>query len=376
MTVSKHVNVILFLIFLSFCNSGKHSRIKQVVTDINQEPVDVRFILKKTVHIPDLIEDSGFLFLNKEYIFLQGRFLPETDQFKIIQYDSELKKKNEFNFKFGQGPGELSDGTMFRAYGENFVTFDNVSARGTIYDKNFNLKEIFRVPRNFAVTLTDDGQKWLLTTQCMEKNNRRLWGYNLNTGDFPKEKIKKIFTIGPYLFRDKNYKFIIGSRPQFRYFVKSDKIYFVNLNEYIISIINFNGELLKQVKLNYERNKVTVEDKKRFFKETKLDRNRFTLFDYVIPGSTVIPLSKGFIVLRRNNYFRRTQDDGPIAGDYFDFELNSRGTVKCPYFTRVNSLDTAFYRLCTGYMGGYLYLITNKDDDHFIQKWKIEESKI
>jgi hypothetical protein len=83
----------------------------------------------------------------------------------------------------------------------------------------------------------------------------------------------------------------------------------------------------------------------------------------------MVPLGKGFVVVRRYSY--ATDCQGMVEGDYFSYELEMKGKVKIPCFMLIFKLTNPpqTYK----YHNGYLYLINESQDEYRLEKWLVKE---
>ncbi|MGE5341627.1 MAG: hypothetical protein ACM3SY_09115, partial [Candidatus Omnitrophota bacterium] len=98
---------------------------------------------------------------------------------------------------------------------------------------------------------------------------------------------------------------------------------------------------------------------------------RFRFSDTVDPAATMIPLSKGFVVVRRHSYL--VDCGGMTDGDYFSNQLVYLGKLKVPcidalFWTHGGRRNEAFK-----YDNGFLYLILGQEETDWIEKWEVQE---
>ena len=172
----------------------------------------------------------------------------------------------------------------------------------------------------------------------------------------------------------------IGDYHQFDYFAKGEDVYILDMKEYILYRFRPDGTLIHSVRVDVE--KVPVPDSKReqwineHYGEHKQSPAKFAFTDYVLPASWMLPLGKGFAVIRRYGYSRRC--NGMVEADYFNYNLEMLGKIKIPCFNRIFDLTLYVLPRTAAYRGGYLYLVSKKtdkgdDESYILEKWQVQE---
>ena len=77
-------------------------------------------------------------------------------------------------------------------------------------------------------------------------------------------------------------------------------------------------------------------------------------------------------MVRRQNHYS-AECSGFNEGDYFSYQLEYLGKVKVPCFYDQLVLRAGRNSVNLGFDDGFLYLITEKDEDFFIEKWEVCE---
>jgi hypothetical protein len=180
------------------------------------------------------------------------------------------------------------------------------------------------------------------------------------------------------LLKDK--KELIFDIGAIHYFIKNDKIYLLNKDDYVITIRDTRGQMEKQVRIDVEKIPTPRDMEDKWLKEHKainkyLARIKLKLSDYIRPCAWMIPLEKGFVVIRQKGYSPSCQ--GLVDADYFDFDLNMLGKVKFPCFTETFHMRRHIFLQYARAADGFLYLVNTveREDDEVIalEKWKISE---
>ena len=151
------------------------------------------------------------------------------------------------------------------------------------------------------------------------------------------------------------------------------------MTRYIVTKTELSTRKAKKKRVNFEPIKVdvNVSEKERIIKRLSgraANPNQYVLPGYLIPTSWMIPLGKGFAVIRRHNF--EQDKDGEIEADYFDYDLNMIGKIKMPYFFQYNSFRFPGFGYYNSYANNYLYTIEDTDENWKLKKWYVDESKI
>lgn len=100
--------------------------------------------------------------------------------------------------------------------------------------------------------------------------------------------------------------------------------------------------------------------------------SRITFSKTITPTSWMVQLKKGFIVIRREDYFNKCTEFA--NGDYFSYELKFLGKVKVPCFFEIFKIKNGFHVVfSTKYDNNFLYLVNEVDEDIYLEKWEVSE---
>jgi hypothetical protein len=151
------------------------------------------------------------------------------------------------------------------------------------------------------------------------------------------------------------------------------------MTRYILTKTEINTRKAKKKRVNFKPIKlnVNVPEKERIIKMLmgrRANPNRYILSENLVPTSWMIPLGKGFAVIRRHNF--EQDKDGEVEADYFDYNLNMIGKIKMPYFFRYNSFRYPGLSNYKYYTSNYLFTIEDTDENWKLKKWYVDESKI
>lgn len=367
------IAILAWLLFLMHCSNQKQPDVEETVLNENSKFIDLQWHKEKSVDISEV--NFAYFYLGRGTINAYG--YPTTkSQCKVLKiYDLDLNLKSEKFFNMGEGPGDLGGATTFFINGDYTYVADHQQQRINLFDKDFNFVKFIKTPGAFlSPEFIMDGQQLIVTRA--DEVKKGVVAFHINLISFPDFKTKKLITLGPINRFDKNNKLVIGAIPQFYYFHRNGKIYFINMETYRIVMFDLSGKPLKRVRLEVENISVPPDLRMKWLTEQLGPRivNRLSLVDSVQPASWMIPLSKGFVVIRRNSY--STTCEGLVDADYFDYDLHLLGKVKFPCFYPIYQLTIMLPR-SFAYANGYVYLITQDlketDEDINLEKWKLVE---
>ena len=142
------------------------------------------------------------------------------------------------------------------------------------------------------------------------------WKCTFHIVKFPGLNKKKFHSIGPIsIINKKSKKREMGAIPEFYFFYKNEKIYFINMADYQISLFNMDGQIQKSLRGDVDQKKVPEDMKMTWLKEQGGSEKIYDLTDTIQPASWMIPLGKGFIVLLRPGY--STDCNGMVEANGF-----------------------------------------------------------
>jgi len=370
--------ILMCLVFSIHCNRDKSENIKEIVLNPKDESVDVEFTKEKSILFTGV--NYGRLFIYNEgsngnfYIYVSGYDSETEKKERVKKYDSDLNFISQKEFPFGQGPGDVGTGTTFCQVGDYIYGPDNVFRRVSVFDKNFNfIKFVKMIGTVLSTTFTKDGDYfWGFESMWHQKGHT----VYLVRCIFPGLNRNRIHRIGTYWMWNKQKKHIVGKNPHLSFFIKKERIYFLNSADYRIIMFDMKGNKLQQVRMSVDKQRVPKEKKKEWLIEQTNPRlaKKCDLTDIIQPASWAIPLEKGFAVIKRKDYI--TGCRGLAEADYFDYQLNLLGKTRVPCFYQIFDLNSS-YRMpeSYSYQNGYLYLIYEDEEkeEYYLEKWKVEE---
>ncbi len=370
----KIILIILLIGFLVHCISEESTSVKERKVEDIETRVNVNFKKVDSIKIKGINYPSLYLRGNNE-LGIWGLTFEKNEKFIIKNFDLKLTPLNEKIINMGQGPGDLNGAVRFFLSGEKVYVHDNVLRRVSIFDKNLNFIKLIKTPRSSPVIFIKKGNYYLGINQIYDSSGYSNFTWGINLYSFPDLKKTFIYRIGPYPPNiTKNRKFIYGKLPGFHFFYQEDqdKIYYLNMKEYRIMTFSLKGKILSNIKVDVKVIK-TPEDKKKLWLKAmgRYFETRCVMSDTVQPASWMVPLKKGFVVVRRYGY--GSECSNLTKGDYFDYQLNLKGKVSFPCFYKIKYLSHGYFPETYHYQKGYLYIINEIDEDFFLEKWRVKE---
>jgi hypothetical protein len=378
-------NALLLLILIGFlicCKNGEKSEIKPDVQEEKTTPVDVLFQKVSSIDLPDLL--YPFILATDDELYVYGYSLNKKDT-SFKKFDNQFQLVYEKKFLWGQGPGELGGGTFFSKSGDTFYAFDNVQQRISVFDKNLEFERFLTTRQVFqSPLLCADGKSFIagIYDFVIDKSRQKA-GAEIVAVTFPGMDKKLLHKFPMGLKMEKKNGIMIsymGDYHQFDYFARGENVYILDMKDYILYCFRPDGALIQSVRVDVE--KIPVPDSKReewikeHYGENKRSPAKFEFTDYVMPTSWMLPLGKGFAVVRRYGYGR--QCNGMVEADYFNYNLEMLGKIKIPCFDRIFDLALFVLPRVTAYSNGYLYLVIKKiekddNDIYILEKWQVQE---
>jgi hypothetical protein len=368
------------LLVIVACGDGAGSK-AFVATEIG-EAQNVRpsgIVLEKSVSFLDISYPS--IFSNNEFIYIYG-FGKESDagkeKVRINKYDVALNLLSVVYIPVGQGPGDLGAGPVFSGCGDQVYVSDNTQRRISVFDSDLNYMKLYNTKNHLYSTQMSTDGSFLVCAMNRENHRpqsrmeRLLDCCRLTLPDLDKTRL---LTHGPFSpFDEHTKKIIVGKEPGYHFFLKNNHFYYLDMAAYEITKISMDGKIQKKIKVNTTPAKVP-EAKRAEWLKAQLGRanlpilDKCSLTDTIQPASWMIPLEKGFAVIRRNSY--DTDCDGPVQADYFNYNLDPICKTDFPCFTHIFTLRRDFFPRSVLYAQNALYTIIDTPTDYKLKKWKI-----
>jgi hypothetical protein len=291
----------------------------------------------------------------------------------------------EKKFPLGQGPGDLGSGTFFSKSGDTFYAFDNTQRRINIFNKDLEFERFLITRQIYQSPILCAGGKHFIAAVFIMTFGESIskGGSEIVALNFPglEKKVLHKFPQGLQIEKKNGKKiFYIGDYHQFDYFTKEEDVYILDMKEYILYRCRPDGTLIQSVRVDVEKLPVPDSKRKQWINEHygkyRHSPIKWTFTGYILPTSWMVPLGKGFAVIRRYGY--SLQCNGMVDADYFSYDLEMKGKIKIPCFDRIFGLTSYVIPRVTAYSNGYLYLVSkeiDKDDSelYILEKWKVQE---
>jgi len=371
------LSLLLVLNFLFF-SCGKEKTEIQEITE-NRSDAKVTFNLEREIDFPNIIIVS--MDLCGDNLLINGLDIRNKKTFQINIYDLNLNLIKSYFIPWGQGPGDISD-AAFLFIDENLIyAIDNQNLRISIFDFNANMKliKINRLEDYIFLPRFSENFNYIAFSKIEWIKNQKV-RCPIYCAKFPSwENPCKFDEVLSKNMFDINNRNILGEDPFVDYFFKNNYLYTLNMGRYILTKTEINTGKAKKKRVNFKPIKfnVNVSEKERIIKMLRGRRanpNEYILSENLVPTSWMIPLGKGFAIIRRHNF--EQDKDGEIEADYFDYDLNMIGKIKMPYFFRYNSFRFPGFGYYQFYTSNYLFTIEDTDENWMLKKWYVDESKI
>ncbi|MGE5342125.1 MAG: hypothetical protein ACM3SY_11680 [Candidatus Omnitrophota bacterium] len=369
--VKKSAILLIFIFLWVQCSKSPDNGVDILELKDPVKKIPLKFELVQSTPIENL--DYPTMYVNQNEIGVYGFVIKGKNGVGVCRFDHGFNPKEEIYFPFGQGPGDVGAGTRFYPIKGRLMSYDNTTKLFTYYDENLKYQKMQRGLKPINPFYFFKNGDYCVSSGWREKRNKEYKIINITK--FPSLISKPIHEYGPVIYDEKR---IIARDPGYDYFY-SDKtgwVYVLNMAEYRLMAFDLNGKMVKQIKVKTKKIKISHEEQFKYVEEYLTSwgvRNHYRFCEIVQPASLMVPLDKGFVVIRRIDW-RRHSESGFIDGDLFDYRLNLLGKVKIPEFYKcyytANMLPSP-HTSC--YFNGYLYLIKETDDDYRLEKWKVVE---
>jgi len=372
--------MLVSILTLSHCNKSVNSR-KPVDTEEikidEQKNADARFVLEKSVEADFIAYARITVSPWQDKIILYGLSADDNKKQMLVAqtYDKTLRFIGGKTFFFGQGPGDVGNFNMISIGKDRIFISENSNDRVSIYSNDWTYQTSLRHRVEVdAFEIFDNGKIFIGPLIIGEKNNR--FAYSFLLGFIPGFKTKHLFTTDPFFLHadsGNSPKLLIGGDDEYSSFYNNNEAFILICDKYRILKFIGSGEKLRDIVVKVPVIKTDHSRRDEYLKELGFskERNPFEVNDTVNPAITMIPLMKGFVVLRRHE-FASACGDG-IEADYFSYQLEYLGKTKVPCSSKLLRYITGRTHECAKYDNGFLYLIDEKEESITIEKWKVME---
>jgi len=366
---------VILLICLSHCSQGKNKGIPDTLIPENTTPLNLVPQIVKSVNISDTLYPH--VSNDSQLVYLYGISSAKGPEKIVLRiFDDRLNPVREKFFSPGQGPGDLGGGSHFFPMRDFIYVPDNTLLKVNIFDKNLEFVRFENLPGYLPITMIKEG-KYFIGTRWEYNRARSEDTYTTQLVTFPRMKKTTIHILGPIITKTTQKKSIFAEQPEFYYFYRHhkniDMIYYINMKSYRIIQYDFDGNIIKKIRVNVDIKRVPPEKKMEWLVEQtgRMHLHRKTLTDWVQPAARVVPLEKGFVVVRRKDY--SMDCEGMVEGDYFNYDLEMLGKVQFPCYFWIKRVNSGYFNRSVTSFGGHLYLASEKGDEYFLEKWKLNE---
>jgi len=372
--------ILALIVILNHCKTPDNNKAgnkltsKRIVDLDENKAAAVSFKFNKRVNVVDVTSPKIAISKGADKIYVYGdSAIRGKKSFIIKMYNNKLEYISQKLFHKGQGPGDVGLTNVVTPTEENIFICENSNLRVSIYENDFKYIKSVKFYRNstYPFELIENGRFFVGSKLVYPKN--RLDAYSFNIVSFPKIRAKELYQTEPYYPRDEKRRFLLGEYTEFFYFYKNKDIYLLLMKKYQILKYDLSGKKIDDLTLKV-RDIVTPKDKEKQFLEEQGFRNRSNSFGFsktVTPTSVIVPLNKGFIVIRREDY--STECNGLVDGDYFSYQLTFVGKVKVPCFFDIYKITGGMPTISNKYDNNYLYLVNEVEEDCFLEKWEVKE---
>ena len=371
--------LLLVLAFIFFSCEKEKIEIQEI--NENSSDAKVTFTLEREIELPNI--NYACMSLGKDNLLISGYNMLDKTTCPINLYDLNLNLIKSYSLPIGQGPGDISQMSFLYIVENLIYAIDLQNLRICIFDTNANMKllKINRLKELIFLPYLSEDFNYIAFSK-MEWIKSQKIRCPIYWAKFPSwEAPCKVDEIISNNKIDKNKKLIFGEYPYVDYFFKNNYLYTLDMGQYILTKTELNSGKAEKKRVNFKPIKINVDvaEKERIIKMlmgTRENPVEYTLADSLVPTSWMIPLGKGFAVIRRHNFEQDKAGEVDVEADYFDYDLNMIGKIKIPYFFRYNSFRFPGLSYYKAYTGNYFFTIEDSDENWKLKKWLVDESKI
>jgi len=375
MRVKLLILIPILIITLTHCKKDVKSIQKEILLD-ESKLLNFSFKLLKRIELPDILFPRIAIDSECEKVYIYGKSALDGEKdFLVNIYNNDLKKIFKKSFHYGQGPGDVGLTNIISPFDENIYITENSNLRVSIYDKEFNYKKSIKYDKIsglFIFELIEKGHYFISWKILDDKN---LEANSFWIGSFPSLNAKEYYRTEFYNPYDDRHRFLYGENTEHSFFYNKNFIYLLIPRKYLILKFDLNGKKIAELKVKTKEIKISEDSIEKFLKEqghnNKNKRYKYTLSKVVTPVSYMVPLNRGFVVIRRRDY--SIYCDEFAEGDYFSYNLDFLGKVKIPCFFNILKISAGWSVISTKFSKKCLYLINEIDEKFFVEKWEIDE---
>lgn len=373
--------IILISIFtLTHCKNNVASKpqiLQEVITIDEHKTGNVRFSLKANIETDIIAYPMLAVSEWQDKVILYGLSTADKKQNTWVArtYDKTLKYIGEKTFFTGQGPGDVGNFNIISITKDKILISENSNNRVSIYANDWIYLTSFKHNLYMdAFEIFDNGKIFMEKKHIGLENNKH--SYDFLLGSFPDFNTKILFSWAPFemaVRSERAPKLIIGCESEQAFFYKYKAVFLLVCKKYHIMKFDSHGNKLKDVIVKVDEIKTDHTRDDYYLQELGFSsgKNKFVLSDTVNPAAVMIPLKKGFVVIRRYDFITPCNDSVP--GDYFSYQLEYLGkiNVPCSYLLLSYRFGRTYHRV--KYDNGFLYAIQEKEESTIIEKWEVTE---
>jgi hypothetical protein len=373
--------MLILILFLIHCKQKSKSFSKNQILNINENQLsNIKFKFVKKINT-EIISNPKIGMPESEDLIYYGLKNIQNNKsvFSVTLYSLNLDIISQKEFNFGQGPGDVGNNNYITLANNNIYISENSNLRVSIFNKKFDLIKIIKYKPGIMGSFYLYNNANLIISFLYNPKDDVNNEYHWIVKDFPDQNnIFKLTANPPYPARKeflKGHKSLLGGNTEYAWFFYDNYIYIAIFGEYRILKIDLSGNIINNLYVNVNKLKTDNSSYDSFFNENGFPntaKNMFYFPEHIDPVAKIIPLSKGFIAIRRINQFHVTCNN-VIEGDYFNYQLEYQGKVKIPCMENLLRLWPIHNGIFFGYSNGFLFLIDEKDEFNTISKWEVIE---
>ncbi|MGE5343575.1 MAG: hypothetical protein ACM3SY_19060 [Candidatus Omnitrophota bacterium] len=371
--------LLIMTILLAYCskniNSGDETPSKTITID-ETKMSKVRFLLKSSVESDFIAYPRIAVSPYQNKVILYGlSSTNESSELVAQTYDKSLRLLNRKAFLHGQGPGDIGNNNIISIGKDKLMISESSNSRVSVYDSDWKYQTSLR--HNFeadAFEIYEDGNLFIFKELNYKGDKESTFFAVGSIYDF---KLNRFFTTEDY-FRYVAIggvkKYLMGENTTHSWFYKNKRMFILDCGNYRLLQFDTKGKKIKDIIVKIKKKKTDQSMSDQYFRDIGLYkfRNRFRFSDTIDPAAGMIPLSKGFVVIRRQDYSDNC--NGFTEGDYFSDELKYIGKVNVPcYYNLLLPFLESRKNESGKFDNGFLYLIQERDDKTVIEKWEVFE---
>ena len=380
--------VLTSLVILTHCDKAKSSSQSDTANGnvapkkmaLCKNKANVAFDLETKIQVLDVADPKIAVSSYNDRVFVYGRSLRGKKPEMLVRiFDKNLESVGEKVLIYGQGPGEVGATNILSLLKDSICISVNTNYVWNIYDADLNFLRVEKYKKDIeSVFQLEENGSFFVDSNRVRDADRRFERYAFRIIDFPHMKDSKIiyntnwFTIREEgVISSKRPRTVIGKNSDHSFFYKNGYVYILLPNDYQILKVSLDGKISKNIVVDFEQKYFNSQEELDYLKEYRLNSNRFIFNKIIPPASCTIPLDRGFIVTRRKDY--HINCSGEIEGDYFSYDLESKGKVNVPCFFKVGRMKLRWMLHTYKCEDQKLYLVNEEDEIFFLEKWRVIE---